>query len=113
MSPLLFLHCTSDLLIILENTVVGNADDSTLLAEVPEPGSRVQAVLSLNCELARIGDLCTIWGTLVNAMNTKALVISRSRTLAPIFPSLVLDGTVVERMTELRVFGVDLNTKLS
>ena len=41
LGPLKFLLYTSDLPITLENTFVGYADDSTLLAEVPEPGSRV------------------------------------------------------------------------
>ena len=82
-------------------------DDSTLLAEVTEPGSRVRTVyLSLNRDLARICDWCKRWGMLVNPMKTKALVISRSRRLAPFFPDLVLDGTVVERVTELKVLGV-------
>ena len=50
---------------------------------------------------------------LVNTMKTKALVISRSRTLATMFPNLVLDGIVVERVTELKVLGVVLETKMS
>ena len=49
----------------------------------------------------------------MNLMKTKALVISRSRTHAPIFHNLVLDATVVERVTELMVFDVVLDTKLS
>ena len=49
---------------------------------------------------------------LVNPMKTKALVISRSRTLAPVFTNWVLDGTVVERVTDLKVLGVVLDTKL-
>ena len=55
---------------------------------------------SLNLDLARIGDWCKHWGMLVNPMKIKALVNSRSRTLRPVFPNLVLDGTVVERVTE-------------
>ena len=74
---------------------MGFADDSTLLTEIPKLGSLCQAVLSLNCDLARIGDRNQCWGMLVNQMKTKTLLISRSRTLAPIFPNLVLDGTVV------------------
>ena len=46
-------------------------------------------------------------------MKTKSLVIRRLRTLAPIFPNLVLDGTVVERVTELKVLGVVWDTKFS
>ena len=56
LGPLLFLLYISDLPIILENALVGYADDCTLLAEVPEPGTLVQAVLSLNRDLVRIGD---------------------------------------------------------
>ena len=46
-------------------------------------------------------------------MKTKALVIPMWRTLALIFLHLVLDGTVVERVTELKVLGVVLDTKMS
>ena len=45
-------------------------------------------------------------------MKTKALMISRSRMLAHIFPNLVLDGTVDDRVTELKVLGVVLDTNL-
>ena len=85
LGPLMFLLYTSDLLITLENTLLGYADDSTLLAETPEYGSRVQTVLSLNRDLDRIGDWCKRWGMLVNPLKTMALLISRSRTLMPIF----------------------------
>ena len=51
LGPFLFLLYTSYLPITLENTPVGCADDSTLLAEVPEPGSRVQTVSSLNRDI--------------------------------------------------------------
>ena len=46
-------------------------------------------------------------------METEFLVISKSRILAPIFLNLVLDGTVVERVTEFKVLGFVLDTKLS
>ena len=61
LGPLLFLLYTSDLPITLQNTLVSYADDSTLLAKVQEPGSRVQTVLSLNRDLARISDWCKRW----------------------------------------------------
>ena len=48
----------------------------------------------------------------MNPLKTKAKVISRSRTLMPIFPKLVLDGTVVKRVAELKVLGVVLDAKL-
>ena len=49
----------------------------------------------------------------MNPMKTKALMISRSGTLVPIFLNTVLDGTVVEWVTELKVLGVILDDKLS
>ena len=61
LSPLLFLLYTSDLPIFLENTLEGYAVESSLLSEIPEPGSRVSAVSSLNLDLARIGDWCKRW----------------------------------------------------
>ena len=39
--PLLFLLYTSELFSILENKLIGYADDSTLMAVVPSPGARV------------------------------------------------------------------------
>ena len=50
---------------------------------------------------------------LLNPTNTKALVITWPRTLAPIFFNLVLDGSVVEKVTEMKVPAVVLDTKLS
>ena len=45
-------------------------------------------------------------------MKTKFLVISRSTTLAPIFLNLLLDGIMVDRMTELKVLSVVFDYKL-
>ena len=56
--PCCFCCPPSDMLIILENTLVGYADDSSLLAEVPESVSNVSAVVPFNRGLARICDLC-------------------------------------------------------
>ena len=50
---------------------------------------------------------------LVNPMKTKTQVISRSTKLSLFFPNLVLDGTVFERVTDLKIQGVVLDTKLS
>ena len=41
LGPLLFLLYTSELFSILENKLIGYADDSTLMADVPSPGARV------------------------------------------------------------------------
>ena len=70
LGPLLFLLYTSDLSTTLKNTLVYYADDSTLLAEVPKPGNCVSAVLSLNRDLDRFGDLFQRFGMFVNCINT-------------------------------------------
>ena len=50
---------------------------------------------SLNDDLAVINDWCSRWGMLVNPRKTMGMLISRSRTDEPLFPDLVVDGTVV------------------
>ena len=43
---------------------------------------------------------------MANPIKSKALVISRLGTLASFFLDLLLDGSVVERVTVLKVLGV-------
>ena len=47
LGPLLFLLYTSELFSILENKLIGYADESTLMAVVPSPGVRVTAQLKI------------------------------------------------------------------
>ena len=49
--PLLFLLYTLELFSILENRLIGHADDSTLIAVVPSPGVRVTVAESLSYDL--------------------------------------------------------------
>ena len=46
-------------------------------------------------------------------MKTEALGISWSKKLSPIFSNLMLDYSVVEMVTDLKVLGVVLDAKLS
>ena len=52
LGPLLFLLYTSELFSILENKLIGYADDSTLVAVVPSPDVRVAVAESLNRDLS-------------------------------------------------------------
>ena len=52
LGPFLFLLFTSELFSILENKLIGYADDSTLMAIVPSPGVRVAVEESLIRDLA-------------------------------------------------------------
>ena len=58
----LFLLCTSELFSILENKLIGHADDSTLMAVVPSPGIRVAVAESLICDPGRVSEWCDLWG---------------------------------------------------
>ena len=41
------------------------------------------------------------------------MLISRSRTVEPLFPDLLIDGSVVEMVSELKILGVIIDSKLS
>ena len=68
---------------------------------------------SLNDDLAVISDWCSRWGMLVNPSKTRGMLISRSRTVEPLFPDLLIDGSVVEMVSELKILGVILDSKLT
>ena len=59
---LLFLLYTTELFSILENKLIGYADDSTLIAVVPSPGIRVVAAESLIRDLGRVSEWWDLWG---------------------------------------------------
>ena len=41
------------------------------------------------------------------------MLISQSHTVEPLFPDVVVDGTVVEMVSELKILGVILDSKLT
>ena len=86
LGPLLFLLYTSELFSILENKLIGYADDSTLMAVVPSPGIRVAVAESLIRDLGRVSQWCDLWGMKVNASNTKTMIVLRSCTMHPVDP---------------------------
>ena len=75
LGPLLFLLYTSELFSILENTLIGYADDSTLMAVVPFPGARVMAAESLNRDLVRVNAWCDLWEMKLNVSKTNTMIV--------------------------------------
>ena len=71
LGPLLFLLYIADLPRLLQNELVGYADDSTLLCRIPHPRDRSSVAASLNDDLAVISDWCSRWGMLVYLRKTK------------------------------------------
>ena len=110
LGPLLFLLYIADLPRLLQNELVGYADDSTLLCRIPHPRDRLSVAASLN-DLAVISDWCSRWGMLVNPSKTRGMLISH--TVEPLFPDLVIDGSVVEMVSECKILGVILDSKVT
>ena len=113
LGPLLFLLYIADLPGLLQNELVGYAHDSTLLCRIPHPRDRSSVAASLNDDLAVINDWCCMWGMLVNPSKTRGMLISRSRTVEPLFPDLVFDSSVVEMVSEMKILGVIIDSKLT
>ena len=63
------------------------ADDSTLLTGVSKPSDRVSILSSFNCVLALIDEWYKRLCMLVNPIEAKALVVSRSKCLLSVFPN--------------------------
>ena len=83
------------------------------MCRIPHPRNRSSVAASLNDDLAVISDWCSRWGMLVNPSKMRGLLISRSRTVEPLFPDLLIDGSVVEMVSELKILGVILDSKLT
>ena len=62
LGTLLFLLYTSELFSILENKLIGYADDSTLIAVLPSPGLRAAVAESLSCDIVKVNEWCDLWG---------------------------------------------------
>ena len=68
---------------ILENNLIGYADDSTLMAVVPSPGIRVTVAESLIRDLGRVSEWCDPLGMRFNMSKTKTIIVLRSCTMHP------------------------------
>ena len=109
LGPLLFLLYTSELISILENKLVGYADDSTLMAVVLSPGVRVSVAESLIRDLDRVSEWCDLWVMEVNASKTKTMITSRSHTMHPQSPPLTIGGTVLKESDDIVILRVSFD----
>ena len=97
-------YYTSELFFILENMLIGYADDSTLMAVVPSPGVRVTVAESLIRDLRRVSEWCDLCGMKLNASKTKTMIVSRSHTTHPQSPPLIIGGTVQKESDDLFIY---------
>ena len=98
LGPLLFIMYTLEPFSILENKLIGYADDSTLMAVVLSPGVRVVVEESLIRDLGRISEWCPcdIWGMKLNTSKTKTMIVSGSPTMHPQSPTLYMTSLYCE-----------------
>ena len=80
---LLFLLYTPEFFSILENKLIGYADDSTLIAIVPSSGVRVTIAESLIRYPGRVSEWRYLLWMKLKASKTTTMVVSRSRTMRP------------------------------
>ena len=113
LGPLLFLLYTSELFSILENKLIGYADNSTLMAVVPSPGGRVAVTESLICDLGWVCEWCDLWGIKLNASKIKTMIVLRSRTMHPQSPPLTIGATVLKESDDHVIFGVTFDSKMT
>ena len=111
--PLLFLLYTSELFSILENKLIGYADDSTLIADVPSPGVRVTVAETLSRDLVMVSESCDLWGMKLNSSKTKTMIVSRSCTMHPQSPALTIGRTVLKESDDLVILGVTFDSKMT
>ena len=111
-SSSIFLY-TSEMFELVENRLFAYAVDSTQLAVVRKPAYRPAVAASLIRGLARIQEWCNHWCMILNPKKTKALVLSRSRTVSPPHGDLVLSVVLIRASPNLDILGVKFETKLT
>ena len=84
----LFLRYTSELVSILENRLISNADDTSLMAVVPSPCVKVSVTEPLIRDLGSVSECCFLWGMKFNASKTKTTIVSMAPTLHPQSPPI-------------------------
>ena len=58
---------------ILENKLIGYADDSTLLSVLPSPAVRVTVAESLSRDLVKVSEWCALLGMKLNAGASRSM----------------------------------------
>ena len=113
LGPLLFLLYTSKLFSILENKLIGYADDFTLMAVVPSKVVRVAVAESLIRDLGRVSEWCDLWMMKLNASKIMTMIVSRSSTMNPQSRPLTIGGTVLKESDDLVILGVTFDSEMT
>ena len=111
LGPLLFILYASEMFELVDNRLFDYADDFTLLAVVRKPADRPAISASLHWDLARIQEWCNLWCMILNPNKTKALFVSRSRTMRTRYGGLVLSRVSIRASSDLDILGVKFDNK--
>ena len=90
LGPLLLLLYTLELFSILENKLIGYADDPTFIAVRQSSDVRVTVADSLSRDLIEVSEWCDLWGMKLNTSKTKTMIVSRSHTMHSQSPPLTI-----------------------
>ena len=85
----------------------------TLMAVVPSPGVRVPVAEPLIRDLGGVSEWCDLWGMKLNASKTKTMIVSRSCTMHPQSPPLIIGRTVLKESDDLVLLGVTFDSKMT
>ena len=96
LGELLFLLYTSEVFSVLENMLIGYADDCILLSVVSSADILVTVAEFLNSGLGKLSEWCELLGMKLNAIKTKTVIVSKPRTMYPQSPPLIISGNVVK-----------------
>ena len=104
---------THDMWFRLENMLVSYADDATLLARIPSSNMRSDVTVSFNRYLSKISTRCNLWGMRLNPNKTQSMIVSRSRTVFPPHPDLLVGSTSLNSCEFFKILGVTFDSKFT
>ena len=113
LGPLLFLCTPLSFFSILENKLIGYANDSTLIAAVLYLGVRVTVADSLIRDLVKVSEWCDLWRMNLNSSLTKTMIVSKPRTIHPQSLALTIGGTVLKESDDLVILGATFDSKMT
>ena len=105
-------YTTRSFFSIMENRLIGYADDSTVIAVVPFPGIIVAMAESLSRDIVKVSQWCDLSGMKFNASKTETMIVSRSSTMSLQSPVLTIAETVLNESEDLVILGVTFDSNL-
>ena len=65
------------------------------------------------CNLGRVSEWCDLLGMKLKASKIKTMIVSRSCTMHPQSPPLIIGGTVLKESDDLVILGVIFDSKMT